>query len=313
MTAAWTSHGRTRHRAETQCIGISYRLGDTWSPALAEFEAAGTHGDRVRQQHPASSLAATERRTRCGCFPSWRRQPQPHRRRCVGTSRNQRSTKMQMEGNLTMSTAPTARGYWSPAAPEPLARQSSTNCWRPGLSMSMSWTTWSAGAAPTSTARCTAAGTTHRGRSCAIADLVARTHPRTRTSSSTRRLMRITQCAEEPRLALEVLVDGTFNVLEAAADAGVRKLVAASSASVYGHGRGLPDRRIATTTTTTTRSTGRPRRSTRACSAASGPCTAWTTWLCATSTCTARAWTCTVCTPRCWCAGWNGLPTACRR
>ena len=28
--------------------------------------------------------------------------------------------------------------------------------------------------------------------------------------------IRITQCAEEPRLALEVLVDGTFNVLEAA-------------------------------------------------------------------------------------------------
>ncbi len=31
--------------------------------------------------------------------------------------------------------------------------------------------------------------------------------------------IRITQCAEEPRLALEVLVDGTFNVVEAAADA----------------------------------------------------------------------------------------------
>ena len=46
--------------------------------------------------------------------------------------------------------------------------------------------------------------------------------------------IRITQCAEEPRLALEVLVDGTFNVVEAAAKAGVRKLIAASSASVYG-------------------------------------------------------------------------------
>jgi UDP-glucose 4-epimerase len=46
--------------------------------------------------------------------------------------------------------------------------------------------------------------------------------------------IRITQCAQEPRLALEVLVDGTFNVIEAAAEAGVRKLVAASSASVYG-------------------------------------------------------------------------------
>jgi UDP-glucose 4-epimerase len=46
--------------------------------------------------------------------------------------------------------------------------------------------------------------------------------------------IRITQCAEEPRLALEVLVDGTFNVVEAAAAARVPKLIAASSASVYG-------------------------------------------------------------------------------
>jgi UDP-glucose 4-epimerase len=46
--------------------------------------------------------------------------------------------------------------------------------------------------------------------------------------------IRITQCAEEPRLAMEVLANGTFNVVEAAVDAGVRKVVAASSASVYG-------------------------------------------------------------------------------
>jgi len=46
--------------------------------------------------------------------------------------------------------------------------------------------------------------------------------------------IRITQCAEEPRLALEVLVDGTFNVVEAAAAAEVSKMVVASSASVYG-------------------------------------------------------------------------------
>jgi UDP-glucose 4-epimerase len=46
--------------------------------------------------------------------------------------------------------------------------------------------------------------------------------------------IRITQCAQEPRLALEVLVDGTFNVLEAAVNAGVEKVVAASSASIYG-------------------------------------------------------------------------------
>jgi UDP-glucose 4-epimerase len=52
--------------------------------------------------------------------------------------------------------------------------------------------------------------------------------------------IRITQCAEEPRLALEVLVDGTYEVVEAAADAGVRKVVAASSASVYGMAESFP-------------------------------------------------------------------------
>jgi UDP-glucose 4-epimerase len=52
--------------------------------------------------------------------------------------------------------------------------------------------------------------------------------------------IRITQCAEEPRLALEVLVDGTFNVVEAAAQEGVRKLVAASSASIYGLAEEFP-------------------------------------------------------------------------
>jgi UDP-glucose 4-epimerase len=46
--------------------------------------------------------------------------------------------------------------------------------------------------------------------------------------------IRITQCAEEPRLANEVLIDGTFNVVEAAAAEGVRKFVGSSSASVYG-------------------------------------------------------------------------------
>jgi UDP-glucose 4-epimerase len=52
--------------------------------------------------------------------------------------------------------------------------------------------------------------------------------------------IRITQCAEEPRLALEVLADGTFNVLEAAVSAKVRKVVAASSASVYGQASLFP-------------------------------------------------------------------------
>jgi UDP-glucose 4-epimerase len=46
--------------------------------------------------------------------------------------------------------------------------------------------------------------------------------------------IRITQCAQEPRLALEALVDGTFNVVEAAVSARVKKVLGASSASVYG-------------------------------------------------------------------------------
>jgi UDP-glucose 4-epimerase len=52
--------------------------------------------------------------------------------------------------------------------------------------------------------------------------------------------LRITRCAEEPRLAVDVLVGGTFNVLEAAVGAGVRKVVAASSASVYGLAERFP-------------------------------------------------------------------------
>lgn len=52
--------------------------------------------------------------------------------------------------------------------------------------------------------------------------------------------IRITQCAEEPRLALEVLVEGTFNVLEAAVAQRVDKVVAASSASVYGLAEEFP-------------------------------------------------------------------------
>jgi UDP-glucose 4-epimerase len=52
--------------------------------------------------------------------------------------------------------------------------------------------------------------------------------------------IRINQCAEEPRLALEVLADGTFNVLEAAVAAKVKKVVAASSASIYGLAERFP-------------------------------------------------------------------------
>ena len=52
--------------------------------------------------------------------------------------------------------------------------------------------------------------------------------------------IRLTQCAEQPRLALEVMVDGTFNVVEAAVRAGVSRVVAASSASIYGEALHFP-------------------------------------------------------------------------
>jgi UDP-glucose 4-epimerase len=42
------------------------------------------------------------------------------------------------------------------------------------------------------------------------------------------------ECVHQPRSALEVNVVGTYNVIETAADAGVRKVVYSSSASVYG-------------------------------------------------------------------------------
>jgi UDP-glucose 4-epimerase len=52
--------------------------------------------------------------------------------------------------------------------------------------------------------------------------------------------IRITLCAERPREAMDVLVMGTFNVFEAAVEAGVRKVVYASSASVYGAADDFP-------------------------------------------------------------------------
>jgi UDP-glucose 4-epimerase len=48
------------------------------------------------------------------------------------------------------------------------------------------------------------------------------------------------ECVHEPRKALEINVVGAYNVVEAAQDAGVRKVVYSSSASVYGDAVEVP-------------------------------------------------------------------------
>ncbi len=54
--------------------------------------------------------------------------------------------------------------------------------------------------------------------------------------------LRITACSANPREALEVMCDGSFNVVDAARKAGVKKVVAASSASIYGLADSFPTR-----------------------------------------------------------------------
>jgi UDP-glucose 4-epimerase len=52
--------------------------------------------------------------------------------------------------------------------------------------------------------------------------------------------LRITHCAAEPRLALKVMVDATFDVLDICVERGIEKVVAASSASIYGEAETFP-------------------------------------------------------------------------
>lgn len=52
--------------------------------------------------------------------------------------------------------------------------------------------------------------------------------------------LRVTRCAKESRLAHEIMVDGTFNVVSACIENRVKKIVHASSAIVYGEPIRLP-------------------------------------------------------------------------
>ena len=52
--------------------------------------------------------------------------------------------------------------------------------------------------------------------------------------------LRITACAAEPREAFDVMCAGSFNVVDSARAAGVQKIVAASTASIYGLAERFP-------------------------------------------------------------------------
>jgi UDP-glucose 4-epimerase len=54
--------------------------------------------------------------------------------------------------------------------------------------------------------------------------------------------LRITACAADPREAFETMCAGSFNVVEAARLAKVKKVIAASSASIYGLAEAFPTR-----------------------------------------------------------------------
>ena len=111
--------------------------------------------------------------------------------------------------------------------------------------------------------------------------------------------IRITQCAEEPRLAFEVLADGTFNVLEAAVSAQACRRWSRPRRPRSRAGRELPDDRSASSLQQPDdlrRGQGVQRRAAAQLRRDVRPAT---TWRCATSTSTGRAWTSTAPTPRC--------------
>ncbi|MCA9402061.1 MAG: NAD-dependent epimerase/dehydratase family protein [Candidatus Omnitrophica bacterium] len=52
--------------------------------------------------------------------------------------------------------------------------------------------------------------------------------------------LRITHCASDPKMAREVMYDGTFNILEKCVRHNIEKLILASSASIYGQAEEFP-------------------------------------------------------------------------
>jgi nucleoside-diphosphate-sugar epimerase len=108
--------------------------------------------------------------------------------------------------------------------------------------------------------------------------------------------LRITQSAEEPVRAIQVMINGTQNVLEAAVKHGVKKIAAASTASVYGDPSYLP--MDENTRSTTAPSTAPPRSPTSRSCAPTTTCTASSTSGSGRSTSTVPGWTSSAPTPR---------------
>ncbi len=214
---------------------ISYRLGDTWAPALPEREPLGEMVTEFADQHPRAPSSPHRRQGRasgtagargCGAQPR-------HRGRPGGRGRGRPGL-----GGRAMTELKGARVLVTGGAGT--------------IGSTLVDQLLEAGAA-----RVTVLDNLVRGRRAnldhaeatgrldlVVGDIRDRDLVHDVTSGCDlvfhQAAIRITQCAEEPRLALEVLVDGTFNVLEAAADAVVDKLVAASSASVYGLAEEFP-------------------------------------------------------------------------
>ena len=200
--------------------------------------------DRVRRRDPRAARAPHRRRAPgCACCRCWRRSAPAWPRAAAGRpSRPYRSAvaEYRLDERHHLAAAPRC---WSPAAPGPSARRSSTSCWTPA------------------SAEVRILDNLVRGRRANLRDGPGRPPGRSWSSATSATVdlvhdltkgtdlvfhqaaIRITQCAEEPRLALEVLVDGTFNVLEAAAAAqgrqGRRRVVGLGLRP----GRAVPDHR----------------------------------------------------------------------
>ena len=211
----------------------------TWSaPALPERRRCGVMVDRVRRRDPRGPARAHRRRGRAARARASSRPPAAAWRPAARSSTW--PTRRSADGARSMNALRGARGSWSPAAPARSARRSSTSSSTPAPARRRRARQLRPRPAGQPRRRAgDPAGSTLVEGDIRDRDLV---HDLTDGIDLVfhQAAIRITQCAEEPRLALEVLVDGTFNVLEAAAAAGVGKVVAASSASVYGLAEQFP-------------------------------------------------------------------------